>query len=108
MPANPLPPQETIADLLLRWREDDRPGLWFEGRTWSWREVVAESARRAAVALSLRDPARPFHIGVLLDNVPEYMFWIGGAALCGATIVGINPTRRGAELAATSSTPTAS
>src|SRR5699024_3849734 len=41
----------------------------------------------------------PFHIGVLLDNVAEYVFWLGGAALAGATVVGINPTRGGAELA---------
>jgi hypothetical protein len=29
----------------------------------------------------------------------EYLYWIGGAALAGAAVVGINPTRRGAELA---------
>ena len=38
-------------------------------------------------------------MGVLLDNVPEYLFLAGGAAFVGATIVGINPTRRGEELA---------
>src|SRR3954452_2414899 len=38
------------------------------------------------------------HIGVLLDNVPEYSMWLGAAAVIGATIVGINPTRRGVEL----------
>jgi fatty-acyl-CoA synthase len=36
---------------------------------------------------------------VLLENTPEYIFLIAGAALCGATVTGINPTRRGAELA---------
>ncbi|MDQ1520485.1 MAG: steroid-22-oyl-CoA synthetase, partial [Actinomycetota bacterium] len=41
----------------------------------------------------------PFHVGVLLDNVPDYLFLLGAAALSGATVVGINPTRRGAELA---------
>ena len=35
------------------------------------------------------------HIGVLLPNGPEYLFWLNGAALAGAAIVGINPTRRG-------------
>jgi fatty-acyl-CoA synthase len=50
------------------------------------------------VAAQLRRPG-PFHIGVLLDNVPDYLFWLGGAALSGATVVGINPTRRGEELA---------
>jgi len=59
---------------------------------------VAESATRAALLRSLRRPGH-FHVGVLLENVPEYLFLAGGAALAGATIVGINPTRRGNELA---------
>ena len=78
--------------------DDDHPGLLFGNDSWSWAEVVAESAGRAAVAEGLRRPG-PFHVGVLLDNGPEYLFWLGGAALSGATVVGINPTRRGAELA---------
>jgi fatty-acyl-CoA synthase len=36
---------------------------------------------------------------VLLDNVPEYSFLLGAAAFAGGAVVGINPTRRGAELA---------
>src|SRR4051794_32293384 len=77
---------------------DDHPGLLFGEESWSWRQVVAESARRGALATALRTDG-PFHIGVLLENGPEYLFWLGGAALSGATVVGINPTRRGAELA---------
>jgi fatty-acyl-CoA synthase len=38
-------------------------------------------------------------VGVLLENTAEYLFLLTGAALAGAVIVGINPTRRGAELA---------
>jgi fatty-acyl-CoA synthase len=49
--------------------------------------------------LANREREGPFHVGVLLENVPEYPMWLGAAALSGATIVGINPTRRGAELA---------
>jgi len=41
----------------------------------------------------------PPHVGVLLDNVPEYLFTLGGAALSGRVVVGLNPTRRGEELA---------
>ncbi|MBV9412243.1 MAG: AMP-binding protein, partial [Acidimicrobiia bacterium] len=89
---------ETVAELLLARAEDDHPGLLFGEDSWSWREVVAESAGRAALATELRGDG-PFHIGVLLENGPEYLFWLGGAALSGATVVGINPTRRGAELA---------
>ena len=45
------------------------------------------------------EPGAPLHVGVLLDNVPEYWLWLAAAALCGGVVVGINPTRRGAELA---------
>ncbi|MET9825199.1 MULTISPECIES: AMP-binding protein [unclassified Streptomyces] len=91
-------PHQTIADLLLARAGDDHPGLLTRERTWTWGEVVDESAARAALAAELRTEG-PFHIGVLLDNVPEYVFWLGGAALAGAAVIGINPTRRGAELA---------
>ncbi|THA31629.1 acyl-CoA synthetase [Streptomyces sp. A1277] len=90
-------PHETIADLLLARAGDDHPGLLTRDRSWTWDEVVEESAARAALARQLRTDG-PFHIGVLLDNVPEYVFWLGAAALAGAAVVGINPTRRGAEL----------
>lgn len=89
---------ETIADLLLARLGDHRPGLLCHDRTRTWDEVVRESAARASLARALREDGRPFHIGVLLDNVPEYALWLGAAALAGATVVGINPTRRGAHL----------
>ncbi|HEX2893708.1 MAG TPA: AMP-binding protein [Marmoricola sp.] len=89
----------TFADVLLRRAEDDHDGLLFEDSHWSWREVVDECRRRAALLLDLRREGEPFHVGVLLENVPDYIFMIGAAALSGATVVGINPTRRGAELA---------
>ncbi|MFI6601921.1 AMP-binding protein [Nonomuraea sp. NPDC050536] len=84
----------TFAELVLARAEDDRVGLRFEDMAWSWREVVAEARLRAA------EIPRGAHVGVLLDNVPEYLFWIFGAALAGGVVVGINPTRRGSELAA--------
>jgi fatty-acyl-CoA synthase len=88
----------TVAALLAARAADDHPGLLFEDQVWSWRDVVVESARRGSLAAELRADG-PFHVGVLLENVPEYLFWLGGAAFSGATVVGINPTRRGAELA---------
>lgn len=93
--------QATVADLLEARAGDDRIGLAAGDEQWTWRQVVRESRSRAQWAASLRpgDPGAPFHIGVLLENVPDYLFWLGGAALAGAVVVGINPTRRGAELA---------
>lgn len=61
--------------------------------------MVRESAARAALAAALRRDG-PFHIGVLLDNVADFVFWLGAGALGGAVIVGINPTRGDAEMAA--------
>ncbi|MHB8595100.1 MAG: AMP-binding protein, partial [Acidimicrobiales bacterium] len=102
---DPAPPDpafggtpSTVAELLRARADDDATGLRFETQTWTWRQVVAESRRRAVAATAWRRPG-PFHVGVLLENIPEYVFWLGGAALAGATVVGINPTRRGEELA---------
>jgi fatty-acyl-CoA synthase len=88
----------SIAELLVARAEDDHLGLRFEDRQWTWREVVTASAERASLIRSL-DDGGPLHIGVLLGNVPEYLFWLGAAAMAGAVVVGINPTRRGEALA---------
>ena len=92
-----------IAAMLLDRVGDQRPGLRIRDRDWTWDEVVGESAARAALACALRDEnfsTAPFHVGVLLDNVPDFVFWLGGAALAGATVVGLNPTRGSDGLAA--------
>ena len=81
-----------VAAMLRARVGDQHVGLRTRERDWSWDDVVRESARRAELADRLLRPGPP-HIGVLLDNVPEFIFWLGGAALIGATIVGINPTR---------------
>lgn len=88
----------TVADLLLARAGDERPGLLFEDRRWTWDEHVRASAVRAEWLGAVRGPG-PFHVGLLLDNVPEFSFLLGAAALSGATVVGLNPTRRGAALA---------
>lgn len=63
-------------------------------------EYYRECCRWAAVFLSHRREDRPFHVGILLDNTPDYFFALGGAALAGAVTVGINNTKRGPHLAA--------
>lgn len=100
MPTGITPSNNTsLASLLVARAGDSRPGYVFEDDSYSWAEVVEQSAVRASLIAERVDPARPPHVGVLLENEPEYLFWLGGAALAGATIVGVNPTRRGAELA---------
>ena len=81
-----------VAAMLRARVGDDHVGLRTREADWTWDGVAHESARRAELAQSLLEPGPP-HVGVLLDNVPEFVFWLGGAALIAATIVGINPTR---------------
>jgi fatty-acyl-CoA synthase len=92
----------TIRELLLARADDDGLGVLYEDQSLTHREHVAGAAARGRLLLDLRaqagPDAGPFHVGVLLDNGPEFSMVLGGAALVGATIVGINPTRRGAEL----------
>jgi len=88
----------TIRDLLLARVDDPNPALALEEHRWSYAAYVRACSERAAFLLEERREG-PLHVGVLLENVPEYTMWLGAAALAGATVVGINPTRRGAELA---------
>ncbi|MQA07107.1 MAG: AMP-binding protein [Pseudonocardiaceae bacterium] len=89
----------TVTELLLARADDERTGLLFGDARWSWARQVRACADRAALLGELRHPGQPFHIGVLLDNVPEFSWLLGGAALAGAVLVGLNPTRRGQALA---------
>ncbi len=91
---------ETVRDQLLARVGDDRPGLLFEDLSWTWDEVVRESVVRAAAIGDLLPDGQPPHVGVLLENTPEFSFLLGAAALGGRVLVGLNPTRRGAALAA--------
>ena len=93
------PDTPTVTDLLLARAADDRPGLRFEDATWSWTDHLRQSAAYAATFTALRRRGIPFHIGILADNRPEFSFALAGAALAGAVLVGLNPTRRGAALA---------
>ncbi|HEY3687505.1 MAG TPA: AMP-binding protein [Streptosporangiaceae bacterium] len=96
-----MAPGPTFARILLARADDDATALLFEDERHTWAEVVAAARARAALARDLlADGAGPPHFGVLMDNIPEYVHWIGAAALSGTVLVGINPTRRGAGLAA--------
>jgi fatty-acyl-CoA synthase len=97
-------PAANAAELLRRNGTDPefapRPALHFGERTWTHAEMYAESTRYAALFRQRLDPARPPHVGVLLDNTPEYVFCLAGAALAGAAVVGLNHTRRDEHLLA--------
>lgn len=97
----PLPAPNAAA-LLRRNANDpgvrDRPAIHFGGGVWSHADYLDESARWANLYLARCDRTRPFNVGVLLDNIPQYLFALGGAALAGAALVGLNPTRTGEHL----------
>jgi len=105
--APPLPevglPAENVADLLRRNGTEaafaERPALRFGDRIWTHGELLLEAERFAALLRSRLDPDRPPHVAVLLDNTPDYVFALCGAGLLGATLVGLNHTRRDEHLA---------
>ncbi|HEU5308740.1 MAG TPA: AMP-binding protein [Acidimicrobiia bacterium] len=88
----------TFAEHVRARADDDRVALRFEDDSWTYREWVRECAARAALFDAMRVGSAP-HIGLLLENVPDFTMWTGAAAVAGATVVGLNPTRRGTELA---------
>jgi fatty-acyl-CoA synthase len=72
------------------------PFLAFEHVRLTYGEYLTRCLKVANV-LSARLEGPP-HVGVLMENRPEYLDVLGGAALCGGVVVGINATRRGPEL----------
>ena len=96
-------PASNVATLLRRNGLDERyagrPALRFGDQTWTHRQLLAESERFAALFRARLDPRRPPHVGVLLDNTPDYVFALCGAGLVGVAVAGLNHTRRGEHLA---------
>lgn len=86
-----------VAQWLIAREGDGRTALLFEDQSWTYAEYVQACAKRAAFLLARRTEA-PFHVGILLDNVPEFPMWLGATTISGATMVGINPTRQGDDL----------
>ncbi len=76
----------------------DRPAMRFGDAVWTHADLLTESVRFAALFDQYRTTDRPCHLGVLLDNTPDYVFALGGAAMSGGVVVGLNHTRRGEHL----------
>jgi fatty-acyl-CoA synthase len=96
---NPTP--ATVAAMVRARAADSRPGLVTDAGVWSWAEHTAEAAARAGYAAdrARRGAAGPPHVGVLLENLPAFSFWLAAAALGRFVIVCLNRTRRGTALA---------
>ena len=102
--APPLPevplPAPNAASLLRRnaGEHRDRPALRFGRRVWTHRELFDEAMRFAMLYAARLDPDRPRHVGVLLDNTPDYVFALCGAGLADVAVAGLNYTRRDEHL----------
>jgi len=89
----------TVTDLLTPLVDVDDRGVYFEDSFITWRDHIRHGAAVAAALKARLDPARPPHVGVLLQNTPFFSAVLVAAALTGIVPVGLNPVRRGAALA---------
>jgi len=87
----------TVADLIRSRHGDSNIALNNEDETWTHQQMVELFAQRSAYILDKR-VSGPFHVGILLENVPEYPMWLGACGVSGAAIVALNPTRKGKDL----------
>ncbi|HEX4435012.1 MAG TPA: hypothetical protein VH012_09275, partial [Acidimicrobiales bacterium] len=71
-PALPALPADTITGAVLALADVDRPGLVANDLRLSHAEVVARAATRAAWLQATRRDG-PFHVALMLDNVPEFV-----------------------------------
>ncbi|MEH3130489.1 MAG: long-chain-fatty-acid--CoA ligase FadD17 [Mycolicibacterium neoaurum] len=94
------PTGPTVGELLAPLVEVTDRGVHDETSFTPWRDHIAAGAALAAALRARLDVARPPHIGVLLGNTPFFSSVLVAAALSGIVPVGLNPTRRGAALAA--------
>lgn len=94
-----LPPDPTVTKLLVPLAEIDDRGVYFEDSRTSWREHLRHGAAIAAALRDRLDPAKPPHVGVLLENTPFFSAMLTAAGMSGIVPVGLNPVRRGDALA---------
>lgn len=89
----------TVTELLVPLAGIDDRGVYFEDSFTSWRDHVRQGAAIAATLWERLDPARPPHVGVLLENTPFFSAMLAAAGMSGIVPVGLNPVRRGEALA---------
>ena len=92
---------DTVRDLIIDRGTDaqsaDRIFLQYEDVRLTYAEYLQECSRYAHLFLAHRKPG-PFHVGIMMQNYPEFLCAWGGAALSGAVLVGINYTYFGEPL----------
>ncbi|WP_142281879.1 long-chain-fatty-acid--CoA ligase FadD17 [Mycobacterium sp. IEC1808] len=94
-----IPADPTVTKLLVPLAEIDDRGVYFEDTFVSWRDHLRHGAAIAAALRERLDPAKPPHVGVLLENTPFFSAILVAAGMSGIVPVGLNPVRRGEALA---------
>ncbi|UXA09119.1 long-chain-fatty-acid--CoA ligase FadD17 [Mycobacterium sp. SMC-2] len=94
-----IPADPTVTKLLVPLAEIDDRGVYFEDSYTSWRDHLRRGAAIAAALRDRLDPAKPPHVGVLLENTPFFSAILAAAGMSGIVPVGLNPVRRGDALA---------
>lgn len=82
------PTHPTVTELLLPLSEIDDRGVYFEDSFTSWRDHIRHGAAIAAALRERLDPARPPHVGVLLQNTPFFSATLVAGALSGIVQIG--------------------
>lgn len=99
-------PSATLADSLAALAGVDDRGIRFDEELLPWSQVVRRTRertatfRRWAAADAAGSDRRPPHVGLLLDNSPEFVVWLCAAASSELVAVGLNDTRAPRALAA--------
>lgn len=89
----------TAAEVVRLRADDTKPGFFFEDTVLTWQEYYQHSVRYAHLIDELLGDSTPRHVGIIMENRPEFMFVWGACALTASVQVSLNTTRRGAELA---------
>src|ERR1700743_849104 len=92
------PTDLTVTELLEPGADLDDRGGFVEDSFTSWRAHFRHSAALVATLRERLDPARPAHVGVLLENTPFFSAMLVAAGMSGIGPVGLNPVRVGDAL----------
>ena len=75
----------------------DRVFIRFHDYTATYAQFYHRSVMFGNLFLHMRQDG-PFHVGLLMENYPEFVYSLGGCAFTGAVLVGVNYTQLGEML----------
>ncbi len=89
-----------FADLIRERAFNKKDFILYKDERISYGSYYIQSLRYANLFLSFKKKnVRGFNIGIMMYNMPEFLYALGGCSFVGATLVGINTGLKGDELA---------